>query len=58
MGKVNWGELIWFALATIEALAMLSDLIGSQDPYRHEVMMMLALLLADVSDMKEVRNGY
>lgn len=54
MRRRNWTGFIWLALATIEVLAMFADLIGGQDPYRHGVMMMLALLLADVNDMKEV----
>lgn len=52
MGKVNWGQLIWFALATIEELAILADLIGGQDPYRHEVMMMLASILVYANDIE------
>lgn len=46
---------VWFALAALEALMMLADLIGGQDPYRHKVLMMLALLLAFASDFKEVQ---
>ena len=51
----NWAKYIWIALAVLEALAMLADLIGGQDPYRHQVMMMLALLLAFASDFKEAQ---
>lgn len=49
----NWAKYIWIALAVLEALAMLADLIGGQDPYRHQVMMMLALLFDSVNDLKE-----
>ena len=49
----NWAVYIWLALSVLEALAMLADLIGGQDPYRHQVMMMLALLFASVNDLKE-----
>lgn len=51
----NWAKYIWIALAVLEALAMLADLIGGQDPYRHQVMMMLALLFAFASDFKEAQ---
>lgn len=51
----NWAKYIWIALAVLEALAMLADLIGGQDPYRHQVLMMLALLLAFASDFKEAQ---
>lgn len=53
MKRRNWAEYIWIALAVLEALAMLADLIGGQDLYRHQVMMMLALLLDSVNDLKE-----
>lgn len=52
MRRLNWRALIWLVLATISALAMLADLIGGQAPYKHEVMMMLALLLAFASDIE------
>lgn len=52
MKKINWRALIWLVLATISALAMLADIIGGQDPYRNEAMMMLALLLAFASDIE------
>lgn len=55
MRRLNWGELIWLAFAVIAGIAMLADIIGGQDPYRNEVLMMLALLLADVNDEKEDR---
>lgn len=55
MKRRNWAEYIWIALAVLEALAMLADLIGGQDPYRHQVLMMLALLLAFASDFKEAQ---
>lgn len=44
---------VWFALAALEALMMLADLIGGQDPYRHQVLMMLALILCNTCDMEE-----
>lgn len=46
---------VLFALAALEALMMLADLIGGQDPYRHQALMMLALLLAFASDFKEAQ---
>lgn len=56
MRRRNWEEYIWLAMAVLEALAMLVDLIGGQDPYRHQVLMMLALILCDTCDMKEERR--
>ena len=53
MMRRNWWVYIWLALALLEALAMLADLIGGQDPYRHQVMMMLALILCNTCDMEE-----
>lgn len=55
MKRRNWAEYIWIALAVLEALAMLADLIGGQDPYRHQVLAMLALLLALAIDLKEAQ---
>lgn len=55
MRRRNWAKYIWLALAVLEALTMLADLIGGQDPYRHQVLMMLALLLAFASDFKEAQ---
>ena len=55
MKRRNWAEYIWLALAVLEALAILADLIGGQDPYRHQVLMMLAMLLAFASDFKEAQ---
>lgn len=49
----NWAEYIWYALAALETLAILADLIGGQDPYRHQVLMMLAILLCYACDIKE-----
>lgn len=46
-------EWVWIALAALEALMVLADLIGGQDPYRHQVMAMLALILCDTCDMEE-----
>lgn len=50
----NWAVYIWLALALLEALAMLADLIGGQDPYRHQVLGMLAIILCHVCDMEEL----
>ena len=47
------GVYVWFALAALEALMTLADLIGGQDPYRHQVLMMLALILCNTCDTKE-----
>ena len=47
------GVYIWLALSVLEALMMLADLIGGQDPYRNQVLAMLAMLLALASDLKE-----
>lgn len=51
----NWAVYIWYALTALETLAILADLIGGQDPYRHQVLMMLAMLLAFASDFKEAQ---
>lgn len=47
------GVCVWFALAALEMLMGLADLIGGQDPYRHQVLMMLALILCNTCDTKE-----
>lgn len=47
------GVCVWFALAVLEALMTLADLIVGQDPYRHQVLMMLALILCNTCDTKE-----
>ena len=49
----NWAVYIWLALSVLEALMMLADIIGGQDPYRNQVLAMLAMLLALASDLKE-----
>lgn len=49
----NWAVYIWLALSVLEALMMLADLIGGQDPYRNQVLAMLAMLLALASDLKK-----
>lgn len=49
----NWAVYIWLALSVLEALMMLADLIGGQDPYKNQVLAMLAMLLALASDLKE-----
>ena len=53
MRRRNWAVYIWFALMVFEALAMLADLIASQDPYRHQVMTLLALLFVYVNVIEE-----
>lgn len=53
MKRRNWAVYIWLALSVLEALMMLADLIGGQDPYRNQVLAMLAMLLALASDLKE-----
>ena len=53
MRRRNWAVCIWFALMVLEVLAMLADLIAGQDPYRHQVLMMLALILCYACDTKE-----
>lgn len=53
MRRRNWALYIWYALAALETLAILADLIGGQDPYRHQVLMMLALILCNTCDMEE-----
>lgn len=55
MKRRNWAKYIWLALSVFAALAMLVNLIGGQDPYRHQVLAMLALLLAFASDFKEAQ---
>lgn len=53
MRQRSWSLYVWYALAALEALMMLADLIGGQDPYRHKVLMMLAVLLCYACDIKE-----
>ena len=53
MRKRNWAVCIWLALMVLEALAMLAALIAGQDPYRHEVLAMLALLLVFENEIEE-----
>lgn len=43
---------VWYALVALEALMILADLIGGQDPYRNQV---LAMLLALAIDFKEAQ---
>lgn len=44
---------IWLALASLEALAMLVNFVGGQDPYMNQVLLMLALILCNTCDMEE-----
>lgn len=53
MRQRSWSLYVWYALAALEALMMLADLIGGQYPYRHQVLMMLAVLLCYACDIKE-----
>lgn len=53
MRRRNWAVYIWLALMVLEALAMLAALIAGQDPYRHEVLAMLALLLVFENEIEE-----
>lgn len=46
----NLAELLWLALVAIGVIAILFDIVGGQDPYRHETMTMLALILAYAND--------
>ncbi len=55
MRQRNWAVYIWLALSVLEALAMLADVIDGQDPYRNQVLAMLAMLLAFASDFKEAQ---
>lgn len=51
----NWAVYILLALSVIESLMMLADLIVGQDPYRNQVLAMLAMLLALAIDFKEAQ---
>lgn len=51
--KRNWAKYIWLALTALEALAILADLVGGQDAYRHQVLAMLALLLVFACEIEE-----
>lgn len=53
MRKRNWAVYIWLALMVLEAFVMLAALIAGQDPYRHEVLAMLALLLVFENEIEE-----
>ena len=53
MRQHSWSLYAWYALATLETLMMLAALIDGQDPYRHQVLMMLAVLLCYACDIKE-----
>lgn len=58
MRRRNWAKYIWLALSVLAALSMLADIIGGQDPYRNQVLAMLAMLamlLAFASDFKETQ---
>ena len=55
MRRRNWAVYIWLALSVLEALMMLADLIGDKDPYRNQVLTMLAMLLAFACDSKEAQ---
>ena len=51
----NWAVYIWLALSVFAALSMLADIIGGQDPYRNQMLAMLAMLLAFACDFKEAQ---
>lgn len=53
MRQRSWSLYVWYALAALEALMMLAALIDGQDTYRHQVLMMLAVLLCYACDIKE-----
>lgn len=53
MKRRNWAVCIWLALMVFEAIAMLAALIAGQDPYRHQVLAMLALLLVLANEIEE-----
>lgn len=53
MRRRNWAVYAWYALMVLEALAMLAALIAGQDPYRHQVLAMLALLLVFANIIEE-----
>lgn len=53
MRQRSWSLYVWYALAALEALMMLAALIDGQDAYRHQVLMMLAVLLCYACDIKE-----
>lgn len=55
MRQRSWSLYVWYALVALEALMILADLIGGQDPYRNQVLAMLAMLLAFASDFKEAQ---
>ena len=53
MRRRNWAKYAWLALAALEALMMFAVLAVGQDPYKHQVLMMLAVLLCYACDIKE-----
>lgn len=53
MRRRNWAKYAWWALAALEALMMFAVLADGQDPYKHQVLMMLAVLLCYACDIKE-----
>ena len=55
MRRRNWAVYIWLALSVLGTLAMLADIIDGQDPYRNQVLAMLAMLLALATDFKEAQ---
>ena len=55
MRRRNWAKYAWWTLAALEALMMFAALADGQDTYKHQVLMMLALLLAFASDFKEAQ---
>lgn len=53
MRQRSWAIYTWYALAALEALMMIAALVDGQDAYRHQVLMMLAVLLCYACDIKE-----
>ena len=53
MKQRSWALYIWYALAALETLAMLADLIGGQDTYKHQTLAMLGVLLCYACYIKE-----
>lgn len=53
MKQRNWAKYIWGVLTVLWTLETLADMIGGQDPYRHQVLTMLALILCCACDTKE-----
>lgn len=53
MRRRNWAVYIWWTLAALEALMMFAALADGQDTYKHQALMMLAILLCYACDIEE-----